>query len=232
MGGVLIGFLRIILGLMLVSGFNEYAPPSWGVFSVLLAVLLLSFVVTLVHELGHALAIWWQNGTVTVTSALGISYSPGAGRLSFKGLPREGDLGGFVEGRPAPGGWTRRQHGIVIAAGPLADAALALLALTASTTLAEPALPDRPVVAAQVGAVTTATPIPSSPPARLPATEKWDGAMAAASEIDAAPVASMLMVVAFVSALGNMLPYRGSDGAQLLALWRSRNHFPSAQNVR
>jgi hypothetical protein len=189
LGGALVvgewiaGFVRILLGMMLFAGLYEYAPPSWSGFEALLALMALSFLVTFFHELAHALAVWWQRGSVLAISVFGLTYLPRQRRLTFEALPRGGDLGGFVRLRPPEGGWTRWQHAIVLAAGPFSDAIVSLLALAASAALSIPA---------------------SSPEA---------------------PLASMLMVVAFISSLGNLLPYRGSDGAGLLALWRGRNRF-------
>lgn len=190
MGGAIIvgewiaGFVRILLGMMLFAGLYEYAPPSWSGFEALLALMVLSFFVTFFHEIGHAVAVWRQRGTVLAVSVFGLTYVPRKRRLSFEPLPRGGDLAGFVRLRPPECGWTRRQYAVVLAAGPLADAATALLALTISVALA----------------------VPGSSFER---------------SIDTTHFASMLMVVAFISSLGNLLPYRGSDGARLLALWRT-----------
>lgn len=183
MGERITGVVRILLSLMLFAGLYEYAPRSWGGLAVLLALAVLSFLVTFFHELAHALAVWWQRGTVLAISVFGLTYVPRQRRLTFEPLPRGGDLGGFVRLRPPEGGWTRWQHAIVLAAGPLSDAIAALLALAASA------------------------------------------ALSMSASYPEAPLASMLMVVAFISSLGNLLPYRGSDGAGLLALWRGRNRF-------
>lgn len=218
--------LRFILAIMLIGGLHEYAPPSWGAYGVLLAFLCLSFLVTLVHELGHALAVWAQRGTVIEISVFGLTYAPRLRRFALKALPKGGDLGGYVDYLPPDEDWTRVQYGIVAAAGPLADATFALLALATSMwlTVPDPAIrtPVAAVVAydeAQLRPVKIRSNLPSNEQhkqiiAEIAAHERW-------GKFEA--LAPMLTVVAFLSALGNLLPYRGSDGATLLELWRGRN---------
>lgn len=234
MGEWVAGLVRILLSAMLVAGIHEYAPRSWGGFAVLLAFVVLSFIVTFFHELGHAVAVWRQRGTVLAISVCGLTYAPLERRLSFEPLPRGGDLGGFVRLRPPGGGWTRRQHAIVLAAGPLADAAIALLALAAASALSAPApapaLPPEARVAALMAH--DQQDILATEPSSLPTAEVFDHIRASAPPTELAPFASMLMVVAFISSIGNLLPYRGSDGAGLLALWRGRNRFARSRETR
>lgn len=212
--------VRIILAMMLMGGISEYAPPSWDLLQMFAILMLLTFVVTLFHELGHAMAVWRQRGTVTMISVFGLTYQPRRRRFSLRALPRGGDLAGFVQYSSPARGWTRRQHAMVAAAGPLADAAIALLALGAAALLSapSPSFPPAPAVVASGR-------LPSEP-ARLPDAEAFERIIAHEPDSDMVPFASMLMVVAFVSALGNLLPYRGSDGARLLELWRGRNRVP------
>lgn len=219
--------LRLILMLMLLAGLREYAPPSWGMMGVLLAFLCLSFLVTLFHELGHALAVWLQRGTILKISVFGLTYAPARRSLSLEALPSGGDLAGFVSFMPPEEDWTRRQYGVVTAAGPFADLTLALLALLVSMWLSAPEPSIRAPVAAIVAYDEARPPVKirsnlPSPEvherilAHIAARQRWKPFEA---------LAPMLMVVAFVSALGNLLPYRGSDGARLIALWRGRNRF-------
>lgn len=194
-----------------------------------LAVLGLSFLVTLFHELGHAFAAWSQRGTILEISVFGLTYAPVGRRFSLQALPRGGDLAGFVRFLPPAEDWTRRQYGFVAAAGPLADAVLALLALGASMWLTAPESSIRAPVAAIV-ASDEMQPRPVKIRSNLPSTEEHKRILAeeALRERwgDFAALPSMLMVVAFISSLGNLLPYRDSDGAQMLKLWRGRNRFP------
>lgn len=215
MGEKLAILVRIVLSLMLLSGIYEYAPRSWNPLLVFLIVALLSFLVTSIHEMGHAFAIWSQRGTVKAICVFGLTYTPRAQRLSFEPLPRGGDLAGFVRYTPSVRNWTRRQHAFVTAAGPLADAALALLALTASAIL------SAPTPSAEAPVALVAYDVEQGTPSALPTTEKVERILARESDRYFAPLASMLMVVAFISALGNLLPYRSSDGARLWALWRN-----------
>jgi len=218
------GVVRILLGLMLSAGLYEYAPPSWNGLAVLLTFGLLSFLVTFFHELGHAIAVWRQRGIVLAISVFGLTYLPLQRRLTFERLPRGGDLAGFVRLQQPESGWTRRQHAVALAAGPFADALVALLALAASVALSMPAAPpERPVAA--IAAYDPARPA-ASQPAALPTRAAFERIRAGTPDFGMASAASMLMVVAFISSLGNLLPYRGSDGAGLLALWRGRNRFP------
>lgn len=225
-----LSLLRLILTLMLIGGLHEYAPSSWGAYGVLIAFLCLSFIATMVHELGHALAVWGQRGTVIEISVLGLTYAPPSRRFALKALPKGGDLGGYVAYRPPAEDWTRRQYGIVAAAGPLADAALGLLALATSMWLAapDPSLRAPVAIVAYDDALSTPTNVHSN----LPSTEEHERIVAEErvrrrwepfKALEA--LAPMLMVVAFISSLGNLLPYRGSDGAKLLELWRGRNRF-------
>ncbi|WP_077147463.1 site-2 protease family protein [Sphingopyxis sp. KK2] len=230
MGEVGLSFLRMILTLMLLGGMHEYAPPSWGAYGAFIAFLGLSFLVTLIHELSHALAVWLQRGTVIEISVLGLTYSPQFHRFNVKSLPPGGDLAGYVNFLPPEEDWTRRQYGIVIAAGPAADAALALLALATSMWQAAPDPSMRAPVA--VVAYDDASPTPAKVRSNLPSNEEHERIVAEVrdrkrweplEDLDA--LAPMLMVIAFISSLGNLLPYRGSDGAKLLELWRGRNRF-------
>lgn len=221
--------LRMILALMLLAGLHEYAPPSWGA-GVFIAFLGLSFLVTLIHEFGHALAAWLQRGTVIEISVFGLTYSPQFHRFDVKALPPGGDLAGYVNFLPPEEDWTRRQYGIVIAAGPLADAGLALLALATSMWLAAPDPSIRAPVA--VVAYDDAAPTPEKAWSNLPSNEEYERIVAEVRARrrweplnDLGALVPMLMVVAFISSIGNLLPYRGSDGAKLLELWRGRNRF-------
>lgn len=220
--------LRFVLTIMLIGGLHEYAPPSWGAYGLLLAVLCLSFLVTLVHELGHALAVWAQRGMVIEISVFGLTYAPRLRRFALKALPKGGDLVGYVAYHPPEEEWTRVQYGIVAAAGPLADAMFALLALVASMCLTAPSPAIRAPVAAVV-AYDEAKLRPVKMRSNLPSTEEHKRIMAEIaahkrwSKFEA--LAPMLMVIAFLSSLVNLLPYRGSDGAMLLELWRGRNRF-------
>lgn len=67
--------------------------------------------------------------------------------------------------------------------------------------------------------------MPAPQPVGLPAAKTFEHIRSKEPSTQLAPFASMLMVVAFISSLGNLLPYRGSDGAGLLALWRGRDRF-------
>ena len=221
MGEWAAGAIRILLSLMLFGGLYEYAPRSWGGLAALLAFAVLSFIVTFFHELAHALAVWWQRGEVLAISVFGLTYSLQRRGLSFEPLPRGGDLGGFVRLRPPEGGWTRRQHAIVLAAGPFSDAIVALFALAASAALSIPA----PSPKASAVTVQEWQDMPAPQPVGLPAAKTFEHIRSNEASTRLAPFASMLMVVAFISSLGNLLPYRGSDGAGLLALWRGRDRF-------
>ncbi|APZ99189.1 hypothetical protein BWQ93_12320 [Sphingopyxis sp. QXT-31] len=224
-----VSIVRTILALMLLGGLHEYAPPSWGA-GILVAFFGLSLVVTLIHELGHALAVWLQRGTVIEISVFGLAYAPADRGFSLKPLPPGGDLAGYVHFLPPEADWTRRQYGIVTAAGPLADALLALLALSMSMWLAAPDPSIRAPIA--VVAYDDAPSIPTTMRSNLPSNEEHARNIAEerarrkwAPFKDLEALAPMLMVVAFISSLGNLLPYRGSDGAKLLELWRGRNRF-------
>lgn len=225
MGKWVVGFIALLVTLMLWAGLMEYgAAIAAG--DRLLLIVGLSFFGTLVHELGHAAAIWWTGGTVRQICVFGLAYAPGERRFALAGLSGQGDVAGFVRGKPPERGWTRRELALVMAGGPLFDIALGLVALaaTAAITISYADL----VPASPVPEVRAGVPAPAAP-AMLPSAENLERILAQQDRDRrigwAADATSMLALLAFGSAILNLLPRKGSDGAQLLALWRGRNRF-------
>lgn len=88
----------------------------------------LMFLVTLVHELGHAAAVVRVGGTIKSIMVFPLQWRVGRRRLGFAKLSGQGDVGGFVSyslNRINP----RRKHMIVASAGPTANLAAAAVAV-------------------------------------------------------------------------------------------------------
>lgn len=225
MGAWVVRFLALLVTLMLWAGLMEYGAgidSGWR----LLLIAALCFLGTLVHELGHAAAVWWVGGTVRQICVFGLAYAPGERRFSLAGLSMQGDVAGFVRAGPPQRGWTRRESALVMAGGPLFDIALGVVALVvvAATTIPDDRFgPDGSVPTVIEGAPT------ATAPAGLPSAADIDPIFERHDRdrriVRAGEAASMLALLAFGSAILNLLPRAGSDGAQLLALWRGRNRF-------
>ena len=223
LGTWIVRFLALLVTLMLFAGLMEYGA---GIASGdrLLLIVALSFLGTFVHELGHAAAIGWTGGTVRQFCVFGIAYAPDRRRFSLAGLSGHGDVAGFVRAKPPERGWTRREAALVMAGGPLFDIALGLVALAAVA-----------LASAQPGPAPSFAPVvregapPVTAPGRLPDEADMERILMRherdRSAMWVGDAASMLALLAFGSAILNLLPRPGSDGAQLLELWRGRNRF-------
>jgi Zn-dependent protease len=100
-------------------------------------VLLLTFCATLVHELGHALAVRATGGQIKVIVVVPFRLQLKPRRFKLAPPTGAGDIGGYVR-------YTldrinaRSKHGLIAAAGPAANILLALLAGLAALWLAAP----------------------------------------------------------------------------------------------
>lgn len=232
MGDWFVRGLRFVVVLVVLAGLAEFGD-GWHEFERLFIIVALIFLVTLVHEFGHAIAVWRQRGVVLKICVFGLTYKPGRREVAFEQIPGGGDIAGFVGYLPPEEDWTRGQYAAVAAGGPLADVMLGLaaLALVAIAPVLEPSSPTAPVaVAIQEDQLREPAPragafLPSTAEmARISAeVERRDSRRALSKGTGQA--GSMLALLAFASAVLNLLPYRGSDGAQLLELWRGRNRF-------
>lgn len=163
------------------------------------------FIVTLVHELGHAAAVLAVRGRVTRIVVLPFAYHIARRRLERAGPMRNRELGGYVAYQ-IDAIDARRKHAIVAAAGPFANGVLALLLVGIAAAFWVPAIP---------GSVDGVLPGDS-------ALEAWRTQTAFART--AQPLLHALAALSLGVGLSNLIPFSGSDGQVILrALWRKRS---------
>ncbi|WP_448664545.1 site-2 protease family protein [Sphingomonas sp. CJ20] len=169
-----------------------------------LIVLVLSFIVTLVHELGHAAAVLAVRGHVTSIVVLPFAYRVGSGKLELARRMKNREVGGYVAFRIDAIN-ARRKHAIVAAAGPAANV---VLALALGVVIA--ALPESGIPASHDGV------LPSAEVLRAWAADTaWRRALE--------PLLAAMAALSAGVALTNLVPFRGSDGHAILrALWPQR----------
>lgn len=92
----------------------------------ILLALLITFIVTLVHELGHALAARWAGAEVHAIMVVPLRLRLQPRRFSWAGPAGRGDIGGYVTYTLNRIG-SRRKQAWIAAAGPLANLVLAAL---------------------------------------------------------------------------------------------------------
>jgi membrane-associated protease RseP (regulator of RpoE activity) len=181
-----------------------------GVLTSIVLVALLTFVAILGHELAHAAAARLVGARIhaIVAFPLRLRFRPRRLDLIKRGGHR-GDLGGYVS-------YTldridaRRKRATIAAAGPLANLVLALLAGTMVPWFDRP-LPPLAIHAVPGGAV-------------LDAAEVGD-LVARIDEARRPTAPIILFAFAILSGglgLANLIPYAGSDGDHIIALWRRR----------
>lgn len=172
-----------------------------GFLARLVTVLLLMFVVTLVHELGHAAAVRWLGGQIKVIMVTPFHLQFKPRRLKLAMPAGRGDIGGYVSytlDRIDP----RRGHAIIAAAGPAANLALAALAMLVVAMLAEPHVAT--VVSESSGMMHDAR-FPSDASIQAWLFRRQYSALAHA-----------LAVISGGLALFNLIPFKGSDGDHIL----------------
>lgn len=171
----------------------------------LLIVAAFSFIVTLVHELGHAAAVLAVRGRVARIVVLPFAYHVARRRLERAGPMKNRELGGYVTYQ-IDAIDARRKHAIVAAAGPFANIVLALLL-------------------ALIAAYLPVARIPASVDGVLPsdaAFQAWraQGAFARLAQ----PLLQALAALSVGVAVSNLVPFAGSDGQAIVhALWRKRS---------
>jgi Zn-dependent protease len=114
------------------------AMPAWvggnPAFRIVLA-LLVTFVATLVHELGHALAARLAGAEIRAVMVVPFRLQFRPGRFTLAGPAGRGDIGGYVSYTLDRIG-ARRRHALIAAAGPAANLLLAGLADRAASMFA------------------------------------------------------------------------------------------------
>jgi membrane-associated protease RseP (regulator of RpoE activity) len=196
---------------------------SAGLLLYLPLTLMLSFVVILVHELGHALAAHRYGRRIERVVALPFEWRFRPFRLRMAESLSGRDLGGeVVYALDWPE--TRREHALIAAAGPAANFLLALIAVLLATWLAASAAPELSPLPAVVPGSAGVNPVPD---ALLPSDEEVARVLGAHARLTGATfVAMLLKALALLSAgtgLANLIPYKDSDGDEIVdALFRGR----------
>ena len=116
----LIAKILLIIAVFATMGVFESNPLSLPWPAAVLAVLVVTFVATLIHELAHAGAAHWFGADISKIVVLPFEFNTDGHRLRLVGRAGKGDLGGYVTyklDRIAP----RRKHAIIAALGPAAN---------------------------------------------------------------------------------------------------------------
>jgi Zn-dependent protease len=157
-------------------------------------VLLLTFCATVVHELGHALAVQAIGGQIKAIMVAPFRLQLKPRRFKLAPPVGTGDIGGYVS-------YTldrinaRSKHGLIAAAGPAANILLAIMAGSVALWLSA-----APHLAGQI------------PPA-LPADTQLTNWLLHRRLSD---LAGALATLSAGMALLNLIPFRGSDGDHIL----------------
>lgn len=191
------------------AGLLELRLVGGGLLAFLL-VPLLSFLATLVHELGHFVAARAIGARVTALAALPIELRFHPLRLGLALRRPHPDIGGYVLYAP-PAGMTRRQAILVAAAGPAANMGLAVVAV---------------LLAALAPLLFAGTVAPRAHAGFLPPDAevlRSLGSPFALREAEiAARIAAALAILSASLCVVNLIPFDRSDGALILSLWRTR----------
>jgi len=190
------------------------ASPYFGFLAAFVVSSALTYLVILIHELGHAGAVWWLRGRVLI-----LAVGPVAARFHPFSLGRTPELaqddrevGGFVFST-FDGAETTRKDIIVAVAGPLANLAFAALIGFALLALAPGKAPKaRPTL------IVAEKSVPSDAPYQvaLPTDADVERALRAerAKKIKGlwTPLVSALLLLSGAAGIANLIPFRGSDG--------------------
>jgi membrane-associated protease RseP (regulator of RpoE activity) len=214
--------LFVIVNFAVFAALSELQSPL-GWFLYIPLTLLLSLIVILVHELGHALAARRHGRRIDRFVALPFELRFRPWRLRVAEYEGGRDLGGEVV---YDVDWpeTRREHALIAAAGPAANFLLALITVLLATWIVANAAPElRPLTAITPGSAGVSV----VPDALLPSDEEVARVLGAHARLaTAASIAMLLKALALLSAgtgLANLIPYRGSDGDAIVdAMFRGR----------
>ncbi|WP_285712528.1 site-2 protease family protein [Erythrobacter oryzae] len=207
----------------------EALDHNWLVAFVVISVV--QFVVIVIHELGHAWAAWRCGARVHAICAVPFIWSARTRRVRFEPRMPARDIGGYVSYAFAEGRGSTRADMAISAAGPLANFASAAAVAAISGLLAMMPLAAGP--AARPGpppmvAVEAGTPPASAKPARVPSEEELGAFLARHQARQQAKawaqwgeaLSGLFVTLSVILGLLNLVPHRGSDGAEILAGWR------------
>lgn len=204
----------LLMLLMASAALQELDPPG-GAPTIWMLIALLSFLSVLVHEIGHAVAATRIGARVIVLVALPFELRFSPNRIGLAPRRPHRDIGGYVRYEPLPGQTrqTSRQAMLVAAWGPLANFALAFAALLLGTGAA--ALFGTSGAPAAMGSAGGMMPSDAEIVASL-RHAPWLRA-AEASRL----IAAALALISTGMGVANLIPFSGSDGAEILRAWRS-----------
>lgn len=157
-------------------------------------VLLLTFCATLVHELGHALAVRATGGQIKAIMVVPFRLQFKPRRFKLAPPAGAGDIGGYVR-YSLDRINARSKHGMIAAAGPAANILLAIVAGSAALLLS--------------AAPHLTSPIPPALPADVQVTN-W------LLRRQLSDLAGALATLSAGMALLNLIPFKGSDGDHIL----------------
>lgn len=190
------------------------ASPYFGILAAIIISSALTSLVILIHELGHAGAVWWLRGRVLI-----LAVGPVAARFHPFSLGRtpslaqdDREVGGFVVST-FDGAETTRKDIIVTVAGPLANlASAALIGFGLFVLTPNEAAPVGPPMIVAEKMVSLDAPYRVA----LPSDADIERALRAERAKKAAevwtPLASALLLLSAAAGMANLIPFRGSDG--------------------
>jgi hypothetical protein len=226
------GWIRLVAylvyGTALFAAFGLIQSVARGelLIAAIMLVTVLTFIVTLFHEAGHAAAVLWLRGRVLVFSVGPICLKFRPLRISATPALRDREVGGFVT--YSFQGWeTMRKELAVAVAGPAANVVLALLAgLMTAAFIPErsPVQPQRIAVVADVereSETFIVAPLPSKEAMERAARDR----KSKESRTFWIAILQAVMMLSIGTAIANMLPFRGSDGEVLRRYMRDRREL-------
>ena len=162
--------MLLIVGIAVYGALGEHDRGEGGMIVNIIVVAFLTFVATVAHESGHAIAVLAVKGRVQAVMAIPVEIRFRPTRLMRASRSGHGDLGGFV--RYSLGARDSRWRRLAIAgAGPLANILLSIVIGLASGLLRDGFGQD---------------------------------------------IMIALSILSFGMAVGNLVPFKGSDGAHIV----------------
>lgn len=186
---------------------------SFGVEVTLAVAAILMFIVTLIHELGHAVAVSQLGGSIHKIMVFPFQFDVRRRRFGMATARHSGDIGGFVS-YSLDRIETSKRHIIIAGAGPAANIATAALATLCWAMVAQ--APARAV------------------DFTIPPSASLDGNELSGSTIVALQPeghigeawATAFVILSISAGLCNLLPFEGSDGSQIVRRLRGSIKVP------
>lgn len=168
---------------------------------------LLMFIVTLIHELGHAVAVSQLGGSLHKIMVFPFQFDVRTRRFGMATGRHSGDIGGFVSYSLDHVDTSKREI-MIAGAGPAANVATAALAtLWLALAVQAPARPGNFTISQTASAdgngLTGSTVVALQPEGHI--VEAW---------------ATAFVILSISAALCNLLPFAGSDGSQIVRMLR------------